>query len=168
MSAQAVEHYQAQFGALAGTLAGAGVPWLDAQRQGAIARFAETGFPTPKIEDWKYTNLGKLAAIAFGPAAHDAVPVWFGLVFVLLGAAGNGGTIAQLGYLMEISPDDDRPAYSGYFNAFVAPAALLPLAGGVLMKVAGPAAVFGVSAGAAVAQWLIVRRLQPAMPGVST
>lgn len=67
------EHYQAQFGALAGTLAGAGLPWLDAQRQGAIARFAETGFPTPKIEDWKYTNLGKLAKIAFGPAPVEPI-----------------------------------------------------------------------------------------------
>ncbi len=77
-------------------------------------------------------------------------------------------TIAQLGYLMEISPDDDRPAYSGYFNALVAPAALLPLAGGVLVKTVGPTAVFAVSAGAALVQWLVVRRLQPALPGDST
>ncbi len=109
-----------------------------------------------------------LCWIAFGPATPAAAPLWFGVVFALLGAAGNGGTIAQLGYLMEISPDDDRPAYSGYFNALVSPAALLPLAGGVLVKTVGPGAVFAVSAGAAMAQWLVVRRLQPAVPGDST
>ncbi len=42
------------------------------------------------------------------------------LVFMLLGALGNGITIAMLGSLMEISPDDRRPAYSGYFNAMAA------------------------------------------------
>lgn len=113
-------------------------------------------------------SLLTLGWIALGPSGPGAAPVWFAMVFAVLGAAGNGGIIAQLGYLMEISPDDDRPAYSGYFNALVAPAALLPLAGGLLMKVAGPATVFGISAGAAMAQWLVVRRSKPAAPGDST
>ncbi len=41
-----------------------------------------------------------------------AVPTLAGftVVFMLLGALGNGSTIAMLGYLMEISPDDRRPA----------------------------------------------------------
>ena len=110
-------------------------------------------------------SLLTLGWIALGPSGPGAAPVWFAMVFAVLGAAGNGGIIAQLGYLMEISPDDDRPAYSGYFNALVAPAALLPLAGGLLMKVAGPATVFGISAGAAMAQWLVVRRMQPIIKG---
>ncbi len=80
-------------------------------------------------------------------------------MFALLGAAGNGATIAQLGYLMEISPDDRRPAYSGYFNALAAPAALLPLAGALIAEAASLAAVFGASAVAAVLQALAVRRL---------
>ncbi len=71
---------------------------------------------------------------------------WFVMVFGLLGAAGNGGTIAQLGYLMEISPDDRRPAYSGYFNALVAPATLLPLLGAVLVNAVSLQSVFAVSA----------------------
>ena len=58
----------------------------------------------------------------------------FVTVFFLLGAVGNGITIAVIGYLMEISPDDRRPAYSGYFNALVAPAALLPLAGAAIVE----------------------------------
>lgn len=85
---------------------------------------------------------------------------WFMLVFALLGAVGSGGTIAQLGYLMEISPDDRRPAYSGYFNAFTAPAALLPLAGAAIAETVSLATVFAISALAAVLQVFAIRRLR--------
>ncbi len=101
-----------------------------------------------------------LSLIHSGIAIGEATLPWFAMVFALLGAAGNGGTIAQLGYLMEISPDDQRPAYSGYFNAVVAPAALLPLAGAAVINLAGMPALFVASAGAAVSQWLVVRRLR--------
>ena len=61
---------------------------------------------------------------------------------------------------MEISPDDRRPAYSGYFNAFAAPAALLPWAGGALAQAGSFALVFAVSAAAAALQFLAVWRLR--------
>ena len=86
------------------------------------------------------------------------------LVFLLMGALGNGITIAMLGYLMEISPDDQRPAYSGYFNAMVAPASLLPLAGAVIVEAASLRMVFVVSLIAAVLQFLAVRRLRRLAP----
>ena len=91
-----------------------------------------------------------------------AVPTLAGftVVFMLLGALGNGGTIAMLGYLMEISPDDRRPAYSGYFNAIVAPAALLPLAGAAIVEATSLNWVFVVSFIAAIVQFLTVRRLR--------
>jgi MFS family permease len=93
---------------------------------------------------------------------EHAVPAlpWFTLVFALLGALGNGGTIAQLGYLMEISPNDRRPAYSGYFNALAAPAALLPMAGAALVEAVSNAAVFAVSGAAALLQFIAVHRLR--------
>lgn len=94
---------------------------------------------------------------------------YFALTFALLGAVGNGGTIAQLGYLMEISPDDRRPAYSGYFNAVVAPAALLPMAAGaVAQAVDSFAAVFAISGLAAALQFLTVRRLRQVVPNEAT
>lgn len=86
--------------------------------------------------------------------------VWFTLVFALLGAVGSGGTIAQLGYLMEISPDEQRPAYSGYFNALAAPAALLPLAGAAIAETLDMSAVFAIRALAAALQVLAIRRLR--------
>jgi len=101
-----------------------------------------------------------LAWIA-GDAGIGALALpYFAVVFALLGAIGNGGTIAYLGYLMEISPDDRRPAYSGYFNALAAPAALLPMAGGAVAQAGSFAAVFAISVAAAALQFLIVRRLR--------
>lgn len=104
-------------------------------------------------------------ALAWIATGRGTVLPWFTVVFVLLGAVGNGGTIAQLGYLMEISPDDRRPAYSGYFNALTAPAALLPLAGAAIAETTSYAAVFAASGAAAALQLLAVRRLREVETG---
>jgi MFS family permease len=107
--------------------------------------------------------LPPLLALRWGGFAPDgAATIWFSWIFLLLGALGNGGTIAQLGYLMEISPDDRRPAYSAYFNVLVAPAALLPIAGAALADLASFKAVFAASAGASILQFLVVSRLRRA------
>lgn len=101
-----------------------------------------------------------LVWIATGGHWTELVIPWFTAVFFLLGAIENGRTIAQLGYLMEISPDERRPAYSGYFNALAAPAALLPVAGGAVAQVTSFAAVFAAGLITAVLQFLTVRRLR--------
>ena len=36
--------------------------WLQALRNEALEQFALSGFPTTRLEDWKYTDVGKLAA----------------------------------------------------------------------------------------------------------
>ena len=100
-----------------------------------------------------------LAWVLAGADAALALPVIAGAFFVL-GAAGNGNIIAQLGYLMEISPDDRRPSYSGYFNAFVAPASLLPLAAAGLLGLAGFETLLVVALSAAVLQHLAARGLR--------
>ena len=94
---------------------------------------------------------------------------YFALIFALLGAVGNGGTIAQLGYLMEISPDDRRPAYSGYFNALVAPVTLLPMAAGAIAQAVDSfVAVFAISGAATVLQFLTIRRMRGAVSNETT
>lgn len=80
-------------------------------------------------------------------------------VFLLLGAASSGRVIADLGYLMEISPDERRAEYSGYANVLVAPSRLLPLVGGALVQALSFHALFAVAAGAAVIRLGVVRRL---------
>lgn len=43
--------------------------WLNELREAGIASFRSLGFPTPKIEEWKYTNLEPIAAFDFSRRA---------------------------------------------------------------------------------------------------
>ncbi|MBT4490381.1 MAG: MFS transporter, partial [Rhodospirillaceae bacterium] len=139
---------------------------LGAQTAGALASNALWG--------WWGDKLGKaslLRAVAFGRIFPPAVILFlafepireqtealfiFAAVFFVLGALANGLTIAVIGYLMEISPDDQRPAYSGYFNAITAPAFLLPLLAGFFAAFFGLWPIFALSALAAVLQVFFV------------
>jgi len=97
--------------------------------------------------------------VTFAPITGAAPQlVWYAGIFFVLGALVNGLTIAVIGYLMDISPDELRPAYSGYFNAITAPAYLLPLLGGAIAAFFGFAAVFAISMVAAMLQYLILSR----------
>ena len=42
-----------------------GDSWLNSLRNDAIARFTELGFPTTKLEDWKFTNVAPITKIPF-------------------------------------------------------------------------------------------------------
>ncbi len=104
--------------------------------------------------------LGALALFAVVPNFAPSVTLAaFAVLFVFIGALINGVTIGYLGYLMEISPNDRRPAYSGYFNALASPAALLPLAGAALVDVISLMAVFVVAVLAAAVQLVLYARL---------
>ncbi|MDP6709271.1 MAG: Fe-S cluster assembly protein SufD [Alphaproteobacteria bacterium] len=72
-----IGHYDA----LKPILPGAGRPWLEALREGAIAGFAELGLPGPKDEDWRHTSLNAFAGTDWrqaresdAVAAVDSVP----------------------------------------------------------------------------------------------
>lgn len=84
----------------------------------------------------------------------------YALVFFALGAVTSGRTIAELGYLMEISPNDRRPEYSAYTNALVAPSRLLPLLAGVVVELVSFRVLFGLAAAAALARLAVLRRLE--------
>ena len=47
--------------------------WLERARRAAIERFAATGFPTTRDEDWRYTNVAAIEATPF-QLAPDGVP----------------------------------------------------------------------------------------------
>ncbi|PCI33119.1 MAG: Fe-S cluster assembly protein SufD [Alphaproteobacteria bacterium] len=49
------------FEGIRSSLTGADQAWLGAVREEAMTRFTNTGIPGPKVEEWKYTNLGFLA-----------------------------------------------------------------------------------------------------------
>ncbi len=101
--------------------------------------------------------LPPLAVLVAGSFAGSGGFVFYMALFFLLGALANGLTIAVIGFLMEISPEDRRPAYSGYFNAITAPAFLLPLVAGGLVAAFGLKLVFALSMIAAAAQFLMLR-----------
>ncbi|MEK9706742.1 MAG: MFS transporter [Alphaproteobacteria bacterium] len=142
---------------------------LGAQTTGALVSNALWGW-------WgDYRGKGNLLqAIAFGRILPPGIAIGFTFIpfgdgaltlivymalFFILGALANGLTIAVIGFLMEISPDDQRPAYSGYFSAITAPAFLLPFPAGIIASVFGLEVVFVISMIAASAQFLIVSKL---------
>jgi len=51
------------------TIAGSGPGWLSELRQAGLSRFTESGIPTTKDEEWKYTNVVALAERKFSFAA---------------------------------------------------------------------------------------------------
>lgn len=82
----------------------------------------------------------------------------YALVFFFVGASVSGEIIGDLGYLMEISPDDRRPEYSGYMNALVAPSRLLPFVAGALLEILSFETLFAVAVAAALLGRLAVLR----------
>jgi hypothetical protein len=58
--------------------------------------------------------MGALLLLTGSGLSGDLRLTAFALLFAAVGALVNGMTISYLGYLMEISPDDRRPAYSAY------------------------------------------------------
>jgi Fe-S cluster assembly protein SufD len=61
---QALQHYLEGFSGLQTSAAN---PWLSELREDGFARFAETGFPTIRDEDWRFTNLSAIAQTPFRP-----------------------------------------------------------------------------------------------------
>jgi len=45
--------------------------WLQRHRKSAASRFSELGFPTPKVEEWKYTDVAPIARTSFAPAQYE-------------------------------------------------------------------------------------------------
>jgi MFS family permease len=103
--------------------------------------------------------LGVLLMLNAATISPIALTIGFVSAFFVLGALSSGLTIGVLGFLMEISPDDQRAAYSGYFNSLTAPAYLLPLTGGVLVGTVGTNVVFVVAALGAALQTLFISNM---------
>ncbi len=143
---------------------------LGAQTVGALASNALWGW-------WgdRYGKASLLKGIAIGRFFPPALIVFltltqsfapaqmfyvFVVIFFVIGALANGLTIAVIGFLMEISPNNLRPAYSGYFNAITAPAFLLPLLAGIIAAIFGLITVFVMSMAAAVLQTFFLMRIE--------
>jgi Fe-S cluster assembly protein SufD len=60
--------YLSNFSRIEKQVGGVGRMWLDQTRKAAMDRFAEVGFPSNKLEEWRFTNVAPLAKIPFKPA----------------------------------------------------------------------------------------------------
>ncbi len=63
--------YFAHFAALGKKRTAGGEVWLKPIRQAAMDRFGELGFPTKRMEAWKFTNVAPIASTRFVPARFE-------------------------------------------------------------------------------------------------
>ena len=139
---------------------------LGAQTAGALASNALWGNLDDRFGKLRLLQVvGALRLVPpLGALAAGFSPSWltlfaFAALFVAIGALINGMTIGYLGYLMEVSPNEKRPAYSAYFNALASPAALLPLVGAAVADAVSLEAVFVLAALAAAVQLILYAKL---------
>ncbi|HYE36051.1 Fe-S cluster assembly protein SufD [Methylocaldum sp.] len=71
----AAQHYVEHYRALASALPGEHLPWLRRLREEAQSRFSASGFPSPREEEWKYTNVAPIEKKLFSPAAGSPAGV---------------------------------------------------------------------------------------------
>src|SRR2546425_8165677 len=60
--------YAAQFASMRDGLPGNDLAWVERLRQKGMDDFLALGFPTTKLESWKYTNVAPIRRITFEPA----------------------------------------------------------------------------------------------------
>jgi Fe-S cluster assembly protein SufD len=65
MTEVTTEFYVADFAQFEQQHAANGQAWTRPMRRAAMARFAELGFPTTRLEEWKYTNVAPIARTPF-------------------------------------------------------------------------------------------------------
>lgn len=63
------EHYDTLFAGVRDDMTGQGEEWLLEQRDASFERFRKIGFPTQRVEAWKYTDVSALKDRAFTSAA---------------------------------------------------------------------------------------------------
>ncbi len=71
---QQLETYLASFSDFEKAAAGRRLPWLQKLRRDSFARFCETGFPTLRDEDWRFTSVAAIAQTPFRLAGPTALP----------------------------------------------------------------------------------------------
>ena len=95
---QQVAHYSARHEAFAAGRSG-DPAWLAALRAEALARFVEQGFPTPRIEKWRSTNVAPIAKVPFelaSPVSPVDVPAEHVLPGSKIAACLVNGVLASL------------------------------------------------------------------------
>ena len=85
------ERYVADYKAFAGNGAAGAPSWLKEIREGAIARFAELGFPTMKQEEWRFTSIAPIAETRFALPSARRAPLPAATEIDLVSVGGGAG-----------------------------------------------------------------------------
>ena len=72
MANEISNRYVAEYPKLAPELPGQNLPWLQQLRKDALASFSVTGFPSPREEEWRYTNISAIEKKLFSPVLRQA------------------------------------------------------------------------------------------------
>ncbi len=73
MNTATASRYAAEYQTIAPALPGQSLPWLQALRAEALAQFSAQGFPSPREEEWRYTNVSGIEKKLFSPSADLTV-----------------------------------------------------------------------------------------------
>ncbi len=73
LATRQLNHYLDAFGAFEKSVADPA--WLRELRRDALARFCEAGFPTPRVEDWRFTNVSAIAETPFRLPSEREAPL---------------------------------------------------------------------------------------------
>jgi Fe-S cluster assembly protein SufD len=68
MMTATASRYVAEYPTIAPNLPGQTLPWLQALRFDAMEKFSEHGFPSPREEEWRYTNVSVIEKKLFSPS----------------------------------------------------------------------------------------------------
>ena len=68
MNTATASRYTAEYQTIAPALPGQTLPWLQALRYEALERFSAQGFPSPREEEWRYTNISGIEKKLFSPS----------------------------------------------------------------------------------------------------
>ncbi len=65
-------YYQSEYENLVASLPGSDLPWLRKKRDAALASFTASGFPSPREEEWRYTNVSPIERKLFNFLPDEA------------------------------------------------------------------------------------------------
>ncbi|MDP1970948.1 MAG: Fe-S cluster assembly protein SufD, partial [Methylobacter sp.] len=68
MNTATASRYAAEYPTIASALPGQTLPWLKALRAEALIAFSAHGFPSPREEEWRYTNVSGIEKKLFAPS----------------------------------------------------------------------------------------------------
>jgi Fe-S cluster assembly protein SufD len=84
--------------------------WLTTLRRGALQRFADQGFPSTRLEDWKYTDVAPIAKLSF--RLTTGLPARVGPEVIEAASFGAASRLVFVNgrYLPALSSTDTLPA----------------------------------------------------------